>query len=237
MRTVHATFALLTVAVAVAACSQILGIEDAERDPLLPPLTGGAAGAGGGAVTLCDEYCDTVQANCTDALAVYPDGDLCRNICSLLPQTGPDDGDNNIPCRLKNAQLAATAEKELQCPIGGPGGDGICGTNCEAFCLLLESICEPNFNGIYTGQADCRTKCAAEIPDPGGYDVSIDFGPNIQCRLYHLTVATSQPSLHCPHAAGAEPCIGGAGGMGGGGSGGGGMGGGGGSGGMAGAGG
>ncbi len=238
MRSVHVTFAFLGLAVAAAACSQILGIEDAERDPLLPPVTGGAGGTGGSGGTggggtggLCADYCNTVQTNCMGAVAVYPpateDFDFCAAVCALLPQTGPEDGDNNIPCRIKNAQLA-TVEQDVQCPAAGPGGDGVCGTNCEAFCLLLEAECQANFNGLYTGQADCRAKCTAEIPDPGGYSINVYEGPTIQCRLYHLTVATEQPNVHCHHAAGDAPCAGmGGGGMGGGGMGGGGSGGGG----------
>ena len=75
-------WAIVLAALALGACGTILDIQDAELDPLLVDNTGGNGGAGGaggetGSV-LCNDYCTTVQANCTGDNAVYADIALCN---------------------------------------------------------------------------------------------------------------------------------------------------------------
>jgi hypothetical protein len=199
------------------ACAQVLGIDDAELDPLLQTDAGDDA--------LCQQYCDKVLENCLDEHAVYPERDTCLGVCAILPagQQGAETG-NSIHCRLTNADLARL-EPELHCARAGPGGNSVCGENCEAYCLLFEAACQSDFSSRFNGQSECLADCRNTVPDLGGYDASIREGDSVQCRLYHVSVATLAPSEHCGHASGLPPCVdggsGGAGGSGGSGSGGG----------------
>jgi hypothetical protein len=51
----------------------------------------------------------------------------------------------------------------------------------------------------------CAGVCQ-RLPDNGGYDSSIQKGNSVQCRLYHASAATLDPTVHCPHVAGVGPC-------------------------------
>ncbi len=220
-------WAVLATATFVVACGTILDIRDAETDPLLLGNQGGqGTGAQGGTDNrpLCTRYCDTVQANCVGDNQVYASDAVCFGICERL-QDGKvgDETGNSIECRLTNALSAkTTGEPEAHCIYAGPGGAGICGSDCEAYCSVLQQVCGARFNMDYVGVAQCITQCAADLPDRPPYNSDIRAGNSIQCRLYHVSAATDQPSQHCAHAAGEPPCVdaGGMGGMGGGGTGG-----------------
>jgi len=207
------TIALLSgFAACLLACSSILGIEDAEPDPLF-----GAGGGGQSAGALCTEYCDTVMANCKEPDAVYTSHTTCLDVCEAL-QAG-EEGDtfaNTVQCRLGNARTALS-EPVTECPAAGPGGDNICGTNCEGFCVLFQSACGNKFSAVYASLQKCREDCEANIPDKGGYTIDDDSGDSVQCRLWHSSVALDDPIQHCEHVAGESICVasGGAGGTGG----------------------
>ncbi|MBW2459123.1 MAG: hypothetical protein JRI68_31785 [Deltaproteobacteria bacterium] len=191
-------------------CSDVLGIEDAEPDPLF--------GTGGGTASpLCQEYCDTVQTHCTEELEVYTSVTACLDVCAALPagEDGATSG-NSVHCRLGNARTAEN-EPDTECPAAGPGGDGICGDNCGAFCVLFETACATKFGAAYAGQDACLDDCAATIPDTGGYTTAQSKGDSLQCRLWHASVALDDPIQHCIHVAGEHICVaaGGAGGSGG----------------------
>jgi len=89
--------------------------------------------------------------------------------------------------------------------MAGPGGDGTCGQNCEAYCLLLRTHCSARFDGTFDGLAACTAACQ-QIPDAGGYTTAMSQGDSIQCRLWHVSAAAVDPSMHCGHAAGDLPC-------------------------------
>jgi hypothetical protein len=210
------------VAVALAACANIVGIEDAELDPESGASggsnssSGGASGATPGAgdagadgdpnsphSILCARYCTAVMKNCTGPVQVYESPTVCRRVCARL-----DAGENNarsgnsINCRLFHAnQIELIGEEETECPAAGPGGDGVCGENCDGYCTLLAALCP------VTLSLECRVSCPS-IPDQGGYDSSHTSGGDLQCRLYHVSAATIDATFHCPHAAGAGPCAG-----------------------------
>ena len=214
--------AVLSVAIAslTVACAAVLGIEDAEIDPALDQEDGSAGGMGGaGGVggstdsggpevdtrTLCERYCDTVMANCPDDIMVsqYISRTVCLNICATLPEGEPgDESGNTIECRLHNAELAATlGEESFHCSNAGPGGHGVCGENCDAYCTSILPVCPSEFP---SGQA-CRDECQP-LTDLENYNFRIQSGNTVQCRLYHVGAATEEPGLHCPHAGGAVPC-------------------------------
>jgi hypothetical protein len=148
------------------------------------------------------------MTNCVDAHAVYTTEAACLAVCGTLPVGSPDaEIGNSVYCRLRNAELAATTgEPDVHCPIAGPGGDGVCGTNCEGYCVLMQASCSARFSQLFNGLADCQSQCTESLPDPGGYDVSQNSGDSINCRLWHVSAAALDPSLHCGHAAGEPPC-------------------------------
>jgi hypothetical protein len=175
---------------ALLACHEIAGIEEREFD--------------GG---LCREYCSTVMEACTDENAVYPRIETCLGVCARL-----EPGDefehtnaNNVACRLRQARLALRSPDDARttCRSAGPGGDGICGTNCEAYCELLDETCPKEFAEI----DDCPEICKG-IPDLRAGSLLAE-GNTLQCRLLHVGNATLDTKTHCPHSSAAptKPCI------------------------------
>jgi hypothetical protein len=181
--------------------------------------TGGAGGAGGttggqggaaasagqggsGGATACDAYCDTMQSNCAGANAQYPSKAACVKACNFIPEGAPSDqAGNSLACRVFHAAAAAT-DAGQSCPSAGPSGAGVCGTPCEGYCNLMIGVCTSEF----TDYSDCTTKCDAFTgKDATDYNTSFVSGDSLNCRIYHATVAASDPSggtdqLHCPHA-------------------------------------
>jgi hypothetical protein len=214
--------ALLGACLGIAACRQVIGIEDAQLDPALSAKSAGVAGssmsalgvgqagdatAGIAAPSPCEQYCAAVTTNCTGAFAVYTSYDACLAVCAALPEGQLGDRNvNSVQCRL-HAALVAGDEVPHYCPIAGPGGNGECGSNCEGLCGIRAQICAP-----YTDPdvAACLTDCA-KLEDLGTYstDLSEDqySGPHVQCRLYHVSAAASDDAEHhCLHVDGAAPC-------------------------------
>jgi len=206
-------FAFLALTLTATACSSILGIEDAELDPL---LEGGGGQGGGEPGNLCEQYCTTITANCTDDAAQYSSEANCNQVCPNLPGfNDPGTIGDTVGCRLENAQQAGTIGVD-ECPTAGPGSEGICGDNCDAFCLLLEKACSDVDLFEYNSQADCKADCQT-FPDMGPFSATLTTsGNSIQCRLYHVSQAFEDAAFHCQHAAGKAICVDGSGGAGGG---------------------
>jgi hypothetical protein len=198
-------------------CSAILGIEDAEVDPNADETSsggsGGTTGTGGGNTTgtagdgggdnLCETYCNTVQANCTDEFQVYVSKDICLALCATMDEG--DEGDteeDTVHCRLNQARSAgATLEPLDHCPNAGLGGGDVCGANCDALCRAMATACE----GEWASNTQCLDDCEGLV-DLGTYNTSMSEGVSVQCRLWHVGAATQDPDPHCSHAAGAGPC-------------------------------
>lgn len=185
-------------------CGPILGIEGAECDPALAACqTVDALDAR--AQSSCEMYCNTVMANCTGEHAVYVGVETCMSVCQLLPPGMEGDTNiNSVSCRLKQAVLAkTTGEPNVQCAGAGPGGtdtkeDDLCGTSCEGLCTIMARAC-------MTAYSDCFDRCNA-LPDNGTFNISMNQGNNVQCRLWHASAATQAAVPHCEHANGASPC-------------------------------
>lgn len=208
-------------------CRQLLDIEDAE--PLPADAQGATAGVGGGSSaplssggtsagttqggdggeppTVCERYCDAVEAGCSGLFAVYTSRETCLAVCSALPEGEPGDtSGNSVQCRLRAAQLARD-EVSHYCPIAGPGGNGVCGSNCEGLCKLRAGICAPY---VTSDEATCMADCEA-LPDLGHYSTDTTeaqySGAHVQCRLYHVSAApVTDTEQHCRHVDGAAPC-------------------------------
>jgi hypothetical protein len=187
-------------------CSLVLDMPDRQLDPDF-----GDAGPDGG----CADYCNQVNANCTGENAVYFNNAICMAACSQLPVGTPGVAENSVACREQQAVYAfSTGEPATSCPPAGPGGgnalpDGgpVCGSNCEGYCSLMKANCGFVFTDAGDFDTDaCMAECAT-VPDLGGFNVSIQKGNSIQCRLYHVCAATQDPAVHCVHAAGNEMCV------------------------------
>jgi hypothetical protein len=176
-----------------------LGIQDAEIDPQFEAAT----------ASPCEVYCSTVADSCTAEDAVFTNRSTCLAYCERLPPGDEGDAEgNSVACRLTQAELAAaTGEPDVHCPLAGPGGDGTCGDNCESYCDVFAGVCTTRFEQGYADVADCVDACDNDTPDLGGYDTSMDEGDSIQCRLWHLSAAAVDPTFHCVHADGENPCV------------------------------
>jgi hypothetical protein len=204
----HAAAVVFSSAV-LAACSNVLGFEPATRDPLLDAAASGAGGAlAEPSGTPCEVYCATVTEACPDgppgeSYAQYDSIFTCEEQCRFFPLgSAGDESGNSIFCRLSSAELALRfpGERVTACPAAGPGGDGVCGSNCEGYCALVQAECSS-----FESDTACLEACA-DVPDPGGFNIGQIRGDSLGCRLYHLNAALVSPTNHCPHAAGGYPC-------------------------------
>ncbi|MBM4358789.1 MAG: hypothetical protein FJ096_11860 [Deltaproteobacteria bacterium] len=161
----------------------------------------GAGGAGGGMMqSACEAYCDTITANCTGNNAQYSDKAHCVASCAAFPKgTAADTTGNTVGCRAYHAG-AAKMDPAVHCSHAGPGGDGACGTNCEGFCAIALKACSAK----YADKAACETECKA-FKDTVDYNATVTTGDSLACRLYHLTVASVDPTVHCDHITATSP--------------------------------
>lgn len=226
---------LVTCCLGLSACARVIGIDDAREDPTFSPgaevggeggfdprggaKSGGEGGASGGAPLSeggragsvsndpCAEYCTTVIENCKAPYAVYTSLDTCLAVCAVLPPGNPNDQiGNSVACRLRNAKLAkSTAEPDVHCPIAGPGGADVCGSNCEGYCVILSEVCSVSFGTNFESLVDCHQQCAM-LPDPVAFEATQNKGNTVGCRLWHSSAASLDPGTHCAHASGAPPC-------------------------------
>lgn len=169
-------------------CRQVLGIESRGSDNLT-----------------CDDYCTSIATACgAQGTLQYGSNAACLALCATFPVgTLQDDGPNTLGCRLRQVGLIGA---EGVCAAAGPGGDGLCGSNCDSFCHSAVQVCPKDFESEEACQAIC-----AGLPDCPSYfvDPSATTPPNqntIQCRLYHVTAAALNPVTHCPHVLGIGYC-------------------------------
>jgi hypothetical protein len=173
-------------ALSLGACQVIAGIEERKLDPAI------AEGK------QCSEYCTKVMDICTGEDAVYPNRDQCLGFCGkLLPGDDQEiERVNSVACRihvLDSAELEAS-----DCKAAGPGGNGICGTDCDAYCTVYPVVCPDDFD--YGDKAGCLKACSGLV-EQDRYNLTDDHeGDTIECRLVHTSSATVLPAEHCPHA-------------------------------------
>jgi hypothetical protein len=145
----------------------------------------------------CAQYCTQIESNCEGVHTQYTSPDQCNAACEAFPQGDPGaQGGNSLECRVYHAG-AALGDPDTHCVHAGPGGKGICGSNCEGFCTVVMSACT-DANAAYPSLNECLTSCAL-FDDTEPYDISDVAGNTLACRLYHAQVASVDPVTHCPH--------------------------------------
>lgn len=154
----------------------------------------------------CTTYCSTVATNCTAANLQYtPLIGPCQDYCVRALSNNPEiwsagaaaaTSGNSLACRTTHAGLAAT-DPVVHCPHAGTSGGNTCGDWCENYCDLALSACTGS-NQLYATKAACLTACALI---PSGGVANATSGNTLQCRIYHLAVASTPANalVHCPH--------------------------------------
>lgn len=228
---------LLPLLAVLAGCNSLLELDEAHVDPdigksgasatLATSGAGGSSDAGSSAesgaggmpekpATLCEQYCEAVTEGCTGERTQYTDYDACLVTCPYFPEgTAGDTTSNTLQCRL-NYALKAPSEPVTYCTWAGPGGDGMCGSNCEGFCALMTATCTESSTSApgdyFPSNEECLSRCST-VPAVGSYcatDNSITGGADIfECRLYHVAAAiyADDAAIHCPHAMGLALCV------------------------------
>jgi hypothetical protein len=188
-------------------------------------LAGNDASAAGasGEPNLCQSYCEAVLSNCSGAYEQYRTLAQCLEVCKQLPPgASGDENVNSVECRARQAYFAES-EPAVYCKSAGPLGADKCGSNCVAYCSLMQATCTASSTAgnlelsYFNSSHDCLTACTALPADPGGpaqYSSSPTavpssyIGNNVYCRAYHVVAAIDQdaPTEHCPHAMGGDPC-------------------------------
>ena len=190
------TIAIVT-ALCLTACGDSEGDDGDDTPTIDAPM--GTADMNPGTPATCASYCTTIQANCTAANEQFSSPAECMASCTTWEQgaLGAQAG-NSLECRGYHA-TAAGASPAIHCTHAGPGGDALCGTNCEGFCTLVLGVCI-GANEQYGGDMGaCMTACEMFTTDP--YSTADTAGDTLSCRLYHATAASTNPGLHCDHTA------------------------------------
>jgi hypothetical protein len=178
------------ISLALGACQAVAGIEDRTLDPALRPRVDSEQ---------CKDYCAVVMDACTGEDAVYANLGQCLGVCAALDPGDPEElrAENTVACRARQAENAKDEAKGY-CRSAGPGGNGECGTDCEAYCQVFPQVCKAQFE--YGSNDDCLRACEA-LTQQDSYDLERDHdGDTIECRLVHMTSASVDPVGHCAHA-------------------------------------
>jgi len=178
---------LLAISPCAFSCRQIIGIE--------PEVDGSDAGAPGrgesaDASQLCQRYCETVMSNCTGEYAAYESTQACLEMCALLPagDEAKPNYTNTVNCRLARAKEAEFAQ-DSNCASAGPGGNGVCGSNCEAYCSLSQSICPVQVSDFSPER--CVQTCPALKDGLATQTTTDQKGDTVACRFVQLSRAIS----------------------------------------------
>jgi hypothetical protein len=163
------------------------------------------------------------MTNCKGKYEQYRNFEQCVEVCKRLPEgTSGDENVNSVQCRVRQAAFAES-EPFVYCKSAGPLGAGKCGSNCVAYCSLMQTTCTAESTSgnlelsYFADSQACLAACGA-IPthedDPTQYSSSATASPScfvgntVYCRIYHVAAALEQdaPDEHCPHAMGGDPC-------------------------------
>jgi len=154
----------------------------------------------GGCGETCENYCMFSEANCMGTAMQYIDNVTCLAYCEQFPYgMWNDTMGNTLGCRVGRTFAASFGDNAVNCKVGAASGDNMCGTWCEVYCQLASDICQDE-NQLFENDTYCMDACANYSTSGTSGDAS---GDSVQCRIYHLGVASlSGPNaaIHCPHA-------------------------------------
>ncbi len=162
--------------------------------------TSNGGSGGGGPAQTCASYCTSIQANCVDANAQFGTVDNCMDTCKTWDAgTAADMAGNTLGCHIYHAGAAGSGPN-VHCihagPAGGESADmALCGAPCDNFCEEAMKVCP----GVYASESACKTACDAFPAATKNYSSNETSGDTFECREYHLTVASTDPTTHCPH--------------------------------------
>jgi hypothetical protein len=114
-----------------------------------------------------------------------------------------DTSGDTLGCRLAFAHKAAasTAMAAAHCTHAGPGGDGVCGDNCDGYCDIAMMYCsEANAAKVYDTRDACLADCKTRLTDmklDTGDGPRTDMGNQVACLLYHAQMGAVAPLGHC----------------------------------------
>ena len=160
----------------------------------------GGTGMGGAAAATCDGYCAHVMGNCTGALQQFPDEASCKAFCATWDAGDPGKhAGDTVACHDYHADAPAQGSPDPHCYHGGPSGDGPCGAStCDDFCAAAVKLCTGD-QKAWADEASCLTDCEGFGSNGQGFSTNATTGDTVECRLYHLTVAATDPATHCAH--------------------------------------
>jgi hypothetical protein len=163
----------------------------------------------------CEDYCQISLNACTGDNKVYETSAQCLATCKqLIAGSASDQTGDTVGCRKTHAYNAIVLKPLPHCPHSGPGGAGICGTDCPAYCRLFKAGCEAAFKDAFGTGADANTQCESACMALRGADPLTSYtvasasakGANpIACRLLYATRALEHPeqqAMLCKSAAG-----------------------------------
>ena len=201
--------ALTTGVIAVAGCSSTTtGTDGGGTDS-----GGGGEGGGEGGGSNCPKdikcaaYCDFYVSTCSTQMGAL-DKATCNSLCKALTKTdtvnlgvAADTANDTVACREYHSCAASmsAANATTHCPHASIWSAGdTCGTNCDAYCKINLAVCT-GANAAFGGENECLSKCGLWATTGKAGDA---MGDTIQCRQYHLGVASSSDAnamMHCPH--------------------------------------
>ena len=121
----------------------------------------------------------------------------CEAVCATFTHADPGAmAGNSLECRSYHATNAAE-DPAGHCRHAGPSGDGVCGGNCESFCTIAMAICTGD-NAQWMLIDDCINDCQTYPIEPP-YSTAATTGDSFACRMYHLTLASTEAVPHCSH--------------------------------------
>jgi len=149
---------------------------------------------------LNENYCSIVTKACTGRNAAFPGYKECVASTEFFASGAEADiNSNSLYCRAYHAAAAGQwmDSSDYFCRAAGFYGGDTCGSYCDVYCNTIEKVCTGTHRQ-YEGKEQCMLACNQfDNSSPWGST----SGDSLQCRLYHLRVASyDSPTIHCPHA-------------------------------------